>query len=338
MLEVRGVTKLYGPTAGVRDVSFDVGPGEIVGLLGPNGAGKTTIMRVLTGFLSATAGTVRVAGFDVASQPLQARRRLGYLPEIPPVYGDMTVAGYLGFVAQIREVPASGRRRHVAAVMEKLDLRPMAGRLIGHLSKGYRQRVGLAQALIHDPPLLVLDEPSSSLDPGQTVEMRNIIKKVGETRAVLLSSHILAEVEVTCNRVVILKEGRVVAAERMDRLAELLAGRSGLKIQTRADRAKVEVVLAKVPRLECWTLESANDGTLAAHLSPTAGADIREAVFGEFARAGVPLLELRPEVPGLERVFMELTAVASDDEPARAAPARPGSFKAISTKAGGRKR
>jgi ABC-2 type transport system ATP-binding protein len=313
MLEVREVTKLYGRTAGVRDISFDVTPGEIVGLLGPNGAGKTTTMRVLTGFLLATTGSVKVAGFDVVRQPLQARRRMGYLPELPPVYRDMTVASYLSFVAQVREVPARERRGRIGAVLDQLDLTPLARRLIGHLSKGYRQRVGLAQALIHDPPLLVLDEPSSSLDPGQTVEMRNIIRGLGETRGVLLSSHILAEVERLCTRVIILKQGRVVAAERMDHLAQLLAGGSGLRILVRAERGKVDAVLARVLGLDRWTLERAQEGLLVGHLHPSAGADIREALFFRFAEARCPLLELRPEAPDLERVFMELTAGVSDD-------------------------
>lgn len=315
MLEVREVTKLYGRAIGVRDVSFEVAPGEIVGLLGPNGAGKTTIMRVLTGFLSATAGTVKVAGSDVAEQPLRARRRLGYLPELPPVYPDMTVVGYLGFVAQVREVPARERRGRVGAIVEHLDLAPVARRLIGNLSKGYRQRVGLAQALIHDPPLLVLDEPSSSLDPGQTMEMRNILRQLGETRAILLSSHILAEVERICARVIILKQGRVVAAERMDHLTKLLTGGSKLRILVRGERDKVDAVLASVPGLEHWMLEDTEEGVVG-HLQSSTGVDVREALFFRLAEASQPLLELRPEAPGLESVFMELTAGATREQTA----------------------
>ncbi|RJQ09520.1 MAG: ABC transporter ATP-binding protein [Bacillota bacterium] len=310
MLEVTAVTKLYGRATGVRDVSFGVAPGEIVGLLGPNGAGKTTIMRVVTGFLTATAGTVKVAGFDVVDQPLQARRHLGYLPEQPPVYPDMTVASYLDFVAQVREVPARERRARIGSAIEQLDLSSVSGRLIGNLSKGYRQRVGLAQALVHDPPLLVLDEPSSSLDPGQTVEMRNIVRRLGETRAVLLSSHILAEVERICARVVILKQGRVVAADRMDRLTRLLAVGTKLRIQVRGKRRDVDSVLAKVPKLESWELEDAGEDVVVGHLHPSSGADIRETLFFRLAEAGYPLLEVRPEVPGLESVFMELTGGA----------------------------
>src|SRR6185503_13375320 len=218
VIEVQHLTKRYGRVTAVHDVSFRVERGEILGFLGPNGAGKTTTMRILTGYMPATEGKAIVAGFDVFDQPIEAKRRTGYLPETPPLYPDMTVIEYLGFVARIKGVPPGERRQRVQQVMERTRVADMANRLCAKLSKGYRQRVGLAQALIHNPDVLILDEPTAGLDPKQIIETRELIKDLAGDHTVILSTHILPEVSQTCERVVIINAGRVVAIDTPDNL------------------------------------------------------------------------------------------------------------------------
>jgi gliding motility-associated transport system ATP-binding protein len=218
MIEVRNLTKRYGDLTAIQDVSFGVGRGEILGFLGPNGAGKTTTMRILTGFMPASGGTVTVDGFDVFEQSFEVRKRIGYLPENPPLYTDMTVEGYLGFVARIKGVPRASVPEAIDRVLETCGLTDVRHRLTGHLSKGFRQRVGLAQALIHDPPVLVLDEPTIGLDPRQIIEIRKLIRHLAGNRTVILSTHILPEVSQICEKVVILANGRIALEERMDSL------------------------------------------------------------------------------------------------------------------------
>jgi ABC-2 type transport system ATP-binding protein len=223
MIEVANLSKRYGDLAAVRDVSFTAADGEILGFLGPNGAGKTTTMRIITGFMPATAGTVRVDGFDVFEQSNEVRRRIGYLPENPPLYGDMAVASYLRFVARLKGMPRAQIADAIDRVLETCGLTGVRDRLLAHLSKGFRQRVGLAQALIHDPPVLVLDEPTIGLDPRQIIEIRQLIKTLGGKRTVVLSTHILPEVSQVCDKVVIINDGRIVVE---DMLANLTRGRS----------------------------------------------------------------------------------------------------------------
>ena len=223
MIEVANLSKRYGDLAAVRDVSFTAADGEILGFLGPNGAGKTTTMRIITGFMPATAGTVRVDGFDVFEQSNEVRRRIGYLPENPPLYGDMAVASYLRFVARLKGMPRAQIADAIDRVLETCGLTAVRDRLLAHLSKGFRQRVGLAQALIHDPPVLVLDEPTIGLDPRQIIEIRQLIKTLGGKRTVVLSTHILPEVSQVCDKVVIINDGRIVVE---DMLANLTRGRS----------------------------------------------------------------------------------------------------------------
>src|SRR5918992_6063266 len=222
VIEVQHLTKRYGPVTAVDDVSFRVERGEILGFLGPNGAGKTTTMRVLTGAMPPTEGRAIVAGFDVMDQPLEAKRRTGYLPETPPLYPDMSVRDYLDFVAKIKGVPRADRRARVTAVMERTRVADMAKRLCGKLSKGYKQRVGLAQALLHNPDVLILDEPTAGLDPKQIIETRKLIKELAGDHTIILSTHILPEVSQTCNRVVIINKGRVVAVDTPDNLTSKL--------------------------------------------------------------------------------------------------------------------
>ena len=219
MLEVRNLTKRYGDIVAVRDVSFSASQGQILGFLGPNGAGKTTTMRILTGFLPATSGTAKVAGFDVFTESAEVRRRIGYLPENPPLYNDMTTSGFLRFVARIKGMPKAAIEDAIDRVVSTCGLESVRDRLLGHLSKGFRQRVGLAQALIHDPPVLVLDEPTIGLDPRQIIEIRSLIRQLAGQRTVILSTHILPEVSQICEKVVIINEGRVVLEQDMATLA-----------------------------------------------------------------------------------------------------------------------
>ena len=218
MIDVDGLTKYYGPIAAIDNVSFQVGSGEIVGFLGPNGAGKSTTMRVLTGFAPASRGTARVDGFEVHEHPIEVKRRVGYLPENVPLYEEMVVRAFLSYVAEVKGIGRSGRRAEVDRVMEHCGLTAMANRIIGHLSKGYRQRVGLAQALVGSPPVLVLDEPTVGLDPRQIVEIRNMIRELGREHTVLLSTHILPEVSMVCDRVIIINQGRIAAEDTMENL------------------------------------------------------------------------------------------------------------------------
>lgn len=220
MVEVSGLTKYYGDFRAVQDVSFTVQRGQILGFLGPNGAGKTTTMRIITGFMPATLGTVRVEGFDIQNQSQEVRRRIGYLPEHPPLYPHMTVNSYLEFVARIKGIAKKHVPENLNRVVEKCSLTQVAARLIGHLSKGYRQRVGLAQALIHDPPVLILDEPTIGLDPRQIIEIRSLIKELAGDRTVILSTHILPEVSQVCTKVVIINEGRIVVEKNLKELTQ----------------------------------------------------------------------------------------------------------------------
>lgn len=226
MIQVNGLTKHYGAIEALRDLSFEVGQGEIIGFLGPNGAGKSTTMRILTGFAPATRGTARIAGFEVHEHPIEVKRRVGYLPERVPLYEEMTVHGFLGYVAEVKGVARSGRKAEVGRVMERCGLKDMGRRLIRNVSKGYRQRVGLAQALVGNPPVLILDEPTVGLDPRQIVDIRQMIKELGREHTVLLSTHILPEVAMVCERVIIINNGRIVTQDRLENLTGHGARRS----------------------------------------------------------------------------------------------------------------
>ena len=309
MIELEGVTKLYGRSVGVRDLTFSVGKGEVVGLLGPNAAGKTTTMRIITGYMPPTSGRVRVAGFDVVERPTEVKRRIGYLPEHPPLYNDMTVRSYLAYAAELKEVPARRRRARVAEVMDRLELGPVADRLIGNVSRGFKQRVGLAQALINDPEVVVLDEPTLGLDPKQIIEMRKIIVGLGGDHTVILSTHILPEVSMVCQRVVIIDHGSIVAVDTPDRLAERLRSSRGVLIRVKGSEAEAGKVLSSAAGVRSVTRldgESA-EGFPAFELESDPDEDPREAVFFALSRAGIPIMELRPVRMSLEEVFLRLT-------------------------------
>ncbi|MFQ6057699.1 MAG: ABC transporter ATP-binding protein [Anaerolineae bacterium] len=301
MIEVQNLTKYYGDLAAIQDVSFAVERGEILGFLGPNGAGKTTTMRILTGFLPPSSGTARVAGYDVFTDSLEVRRRIGYMPETVPLYPEMTVQGYLNFVARLRGVEERDRR--VAEVMDTCHVDDHADVLIGKLSKGYRQRVGLAQALVHDPEVLILDEPTIGLDPKQIIEVRELIRSLGGERTIILSTHILPEASQTCQRVLIINEGRVVAEDTPERLTARLKGAERIYLQLAHPAPEVESELAKIEGVT--TVEARGDGGY--EVECTLGADLRPQIAALAVGRGWDLLEMRPIGMSLEEIFLKLT-------------------------------
>jgi ABC-2 type transport system ATP-binding protein len=307
VIEVQNLTKRYGRVTAVDDVSFRVERGEILGFLGPNGAGKTTTMRVLTGYMPATTGRTLVAGFDVFEQPIEAKRRTGYLPETPPLYPEMTVREYLAFVACIKGVPPAERTRRVGAVMDRTRISDVADRHCGKLSKGYRQRVGLAQALIHNPDVLILDEPTAGLDPKQIIETRELIKGLAGDHTIILSTHILPEVSQTCQRVVIINKGKVVAIDTPANLTSRLRGSEAMYVQVDSGGATVETALAGVAGVTKVTAADHHDTITGYEVESTRGRDVRRDLARTVITNGWGLLELRPVRMSLEEIFLSLT-------------------------------
>ena len=320
MISVQGLTKRYGEKLAIEGVTFDVQPGEILGFLGPNGAGKSTTMRILSGYMPASDGTATIAGFDVFSQSLEARRRIGYLPENTPLYLEMTVRGYLNFMAEMRGVPRRQRSERIATVMEQTRVAERADWIIGKLSKGYRQRVGLAQALVHNPPVLILDEPTVGLDPRQIIETRNLIKGLAGTHTVILSTHILPEVSATCSRVVIIANGRVVAEDTPENLTARLRGSERIELEVGGAAREVVAELAAIPNVLNVDLAAAGaaNGHLRLFVDSAVGADVRAELASAVVKSGWPLYQLRNVGMSLEDVFLELTtqesAEPTDDE------------------------
>jgi len=313
VIEVQHLTKRYGPITAVDDVSFKAERGEILGFLGPNGAGKTTTMRVLTGYMPPTDGKAIVAGYDVLDHPVEAKRRTGYLPETPPLYPDMTVREYLHFVGKIKGVAPKDRAARVDQVMARTWVADMANRACGKLSKGYRQRVGLAQALIHNPEVLILDEPTAGLDPKQINETRRLIKALAGDHTIILSTHILTEVEQTCQRVVIINKGRVVAEDTPENLTRRLRGSATMFVQVDGDRAaEAQAALARVDGVARVT--SANDAGTAFEIESESGRDVRRELARAVIGGGWGLLELRPMRLSLEDVFLSLTTEERQEE------------------------
>ena len=306
MIDVKGLTKYYGPIAAIKDVTFHVEQGEIVGFLGPNGAGKTTTMRILTGFSSASSGTAAVAGFDIRENPIEVKRRVGYMPEHAPLYDEMLVSAFLRYVAEVKGVPRRERKREVGRVMERCGLEHMAKRVIRNLSKGYRQRVGLAQALIANPPVLILDEPTIGLDPKQIVDIRAMIKAFAKEHTVLLSTHILPEVQMVCERVLIINEGRLVA---QDTLASLAGDTANICIEVGVEgpREAVVATLKRVPGVQRVTVPGDDRYLVEAARVPHARAEIARALF----EAGYGLYGLAEHTRTLEEVFLE--AITSEE-------------------------
>ena len=313
MIEVKDLTKRYAEHIAVDHVSFSVKKGEILGFLGPNGAGKTTTMRILTGFLPATSGTAEVAGFDVFNDSLEVRKRIGYLPENPPIYLDMTVDAYLEFVARIKNVPGEKRKARVADALEKTNLADKRFELIKRLSRGYKQRVGLAQALVHDPEVIILDEPTVGLDPKQIIEVRHLIKGLAGNHTIILSTHILPEVSMTCDRVVIINRGRIAAVDTPANLTTQLKGGQNVRLEVAADESAASAALREIPGVRRVTAEPAGgNGRFALTVEATPGQDVRSQIAAKIVGKGWPLYELRGVNLSLEDIFLQLTTEDSE--------------------------
>jgi ABC-2 type transport system ATP-binding protein len=315
MIEVDNLTKYYGQFAAVRDVNFRVETGEIVGFLGPNGAGKTTTMRIITCFAPPTSGTVRVLGMDVWDDSLAIRGKIGYLPENVPLYEWMRVRSYLGFVAQAKGVPASQRKEEIARVAAAAGIEQVMDKMIRWLSKGYRQRVGLAQALVGDPPILILDEPTIGLDPKQIKEIRSLIKSFAQNRTVILSTHILPEVSQVCDRVIIINKGSIIAEDSPHNLTRLHGTSARAHVVARAPEAELKTVLSALPGVVAVNRGSdASDGVASIIVETDATLDLRPDLARAVLSKGWDLLELRSVLMSLEDVFIDLVTEESLDE------------------------
>ena len=321
MIEVQHLTKRYGRVTAVDDVSFRVERGEILGFLGPNGAGKTTTMRILTGYMPATDGRATLAGYDIFDKPIEAKRRIGYLPETPPLYPDMTVREYLDFVARIKGVPTKEKKDRVAGVMARAHVADMADRHCAKLSKGYRQRVGLAQALIHNPEVLILDEPTAGLDPKQIIETRDLIRSLAGDHTIILSTHILPEVSQTCQRVVIINKGRVAAVDTPENLTARLRGAETMYVQVDAGGADAAAALTALPGVTRVALSDRRNVIEAFEVESERGQDIRREIARAIVNRGWGLLELRPMRMSLEEIFLQVTTDEREEAAVAAPPA-----------------
>jgi ABC-2 type transport system ATP-binding protein len=316
VIEVQHLTKRYGPFTAVDDISFTVDKGEILGFLGPNGAGKTTTMRVLTGYMPPTEGTAVVAGYNLLDKPIEAKRRTGYLPETPPLYPDMTVREYLEFCARIKGVPRGDRKTRVGTAMERTRVADMADRHCAKLSKGYKQRVGLAQALIHNPDVLILDEPTAGLDPKQIIETRQLIRGLAGNHTIVLSTHILPEVAQTCQRVVIINKGRVVAVDTPENLTARLTGAETMYVQIDAMGAEPAPALSAIPGVTRVAVSDVGGGF---EVETERGTDVRRELAKTIVNRGWGLLELRPMRMSLEEIFLQVTTDENASDASRPA-------------------
>ena len=307
MIEVRNLVKKYGTHLAVDHLDFKLEAGRVYGFLGPNGAGKSTTMNIMTGYLGATEGQVIIGGHDILREPEAAKRQIGYLPEQPPLYMEMTVREYLEFAAELKKVPRREREETVDEVERLVKLRGVENRLIKNLSKGYRQRVGLAQAVLGYPDIIILDEPTVGLDPQQIVEIRELIRRLGRKHTVILSSHILAEVREVCDYILIISKGRLVAADTPENLEKMLGESDTVEIETETAPPAVEELLKDIPGIERVIIRERTDGITRAHIKEKKQEDVRARVFSAFAANGQTLLTLRRLSVSLEDVFMELT-------------------------------
>lgn len=312
MIEVEHLTKSYGAARAVNDISFKVEKGEILGFLGPNGAGKTTTMRILTGYLPATGGTARIAGFDVFEQSMDVRKRIGYLPETPPIYPEMRISDYLTFVARIKGVADADIPKRVEESMKLTGLTERKDELIKRLSRGYKQRVGIAQAIVHNPDVVILDEPTVGLDPNQIIEVRKLIKGLAGDHTIILSTHILPEVEMTCDRVVIINKGKIAAIDTPSNLTTQMKGSERVQVQARGNAEDLQAKLEAVEGVNRVTTE-AHEGTdlVAANIESEPGIDVRSQVAATIVGGGFELLELRAVNLSLEDIFRQLTTQES---------------------------
>ncbi len=308
MIEIRNLTKYYGPNPGVEDISFDVEQGEILGFLGPNGAGKSTTMNIITGFLSASSGTVKINGYDILEQPQEAKRCIGYLPENPPLYVDMTAREFLKFVCDLKGVDSKEQSKHIAQIMKLVRITEVADRLIKNLSKGYKQRVGIAQALVGNPEVLVLDEPTVGLDPKQIIEIRNLIKDLGKNHTVILSSHILHEVSAVCDRVVIISRGKIVAINTTDNLSKEFTRSSRMQITAEGPGKEILQKIRMIPGIKKVELLGEKlKGVITFTVENDSETDIRKPLFFEMARNSWPIFEMKSLDLTLEDIFLQVT-------------------------------
>lgn len=307
MIEVKNLTKRYGDLKAVDDISFSVDSGEVLGFLGPNGAGKSTTMNIITGYISSTSGTVTVDGSEILEEPKKTKAKIGYLPEIPPLYPDMTVRKYLEFMFDLKKVKLP-KKEHVDEVMRLVGLSDMGGRIIKNLSKGYRQRVGFAQALIGNPPVLILDEPTVGLDPKQIIEFRKLIRSLGKKHTVIFSSHVLSEVSATCDRVIVISNGKIVADGKTDELSQSLSGKKKLLLTVASESSAVVDELKKIPGVtKAEKVRSFAGGLVKYSVSYSKDEDIRKDVFSAMVRLDAPIMEMQSGDETLEDMFLKLT-------------------------------
>ena len=307
MIEVKNLTKRYGDLKAVDDISFSVDSGEVLGFLGPNGAGKSTTMNIITGYISSTSGTVTVDGSEILEEPKKTKAKIGYLPEIPPLYPDMTVRKYLEFMFDLKKVKLP-KKEHVDEVMRLVGLSDMGGRIIKNLSKGYRQRVGFAQALIGNPPVLILDEPTVGLDPKQIIEFRKLIRSLGKKHTVIFSSHVLSEVSATCDRVIVISNGKIVADGKTDELSQSLSGKKKLLLTVASESSDVSDELKKIPGVtKVEKVRSFAGGLVKYSVSYSKDEDIRKDVFSAMVRLDAPIMEMQSGNETLEDMFLKLT-------------------------------
>ena len=308
VIEVNNLVKRYGDHTAVDHLSFKIEKGKIYGFLGPNGAGKSTTMNMITGYIASTEGTVTIDGHDILEEPEQAKKCIGYLPEIPPLYFDMTVLEYMNFAADLKKIPKNEKKSMVEEVMEMVKISDMRNRLIKNLSKGYRQRVGLAQAILGYPEVIILDEPTVGLDPKQIIEIRTLIKQLGEDHTVLISSHILSEIGAVCDHVVIINKGHLVVSDSTENLEKLFKGQDILCLSAQGELEKIQNILREFPALSIADMKEAEEAeTYRFQLKVQDQADYRKQLFFRFAEAGIPLLEISRAGMSLEDIFLEIT-------------------------------
>ena len=309
MIEINHLVKKYGSHVAVDDLSLTVEPGKIYGFLGPNGAGKSTTMNIITGYLAATSGEVKINGFDVLKQPEEVKKCVGYLPELPPLYMDMTVKEYLDFVAELKKIEKRLRAGYVKEAMKITKTEEVSGRLIRNLSKGYRQRVGFAQAVLGYPEILILDEPTVGLDPKQIIEIRDLIKELGKKHTIILSSHILSEISAVCDHVFIISHGKLVASDSTENLLERMTGAQEIELLVKAEEDTAETAIREVAQVErCEKTESKEDGAVQLLVTAKKDADVREAIYHTCVEHHMPILEMKAASKSLEDVFLELTS------------------------------
>ena len=305
MIEIDNLVKKYGEHVAVDHLSLTVEPGKIYGFLGPNGAGKSTTMNIITGYLGATSGTVTINGHDIFKEPEEAKKCVGYLPEIPPLYTDMTVLEYLNFVAELKKLEKGLRKRYVEEAMETTGILDVKNRMIRNLSKGYRQRVGFAQAILGYPEIIILDEPTVGLDPKQIIEIRDLIRKLGEEHTVILSSHILTEISAVCDHVFIISKGKLVASDSTENLLEQMSGAQEIELIVRSESARAQELLEEIEYVEHVQIKDEQEGRILVRAKT--GTDVREEVFRQMAENHIPVLEMRTVTKSLEDIFLQIT-------------------------------